>query len=529
MSVADELRRKAAGASGGYTVADDSGLDDDAAKAHSQRERAMRVEPEPLRRSVPPAAAYPVDALGSLLGDAAKALHDHIRAPLALCGQSVLAAASLAVQSHGDVVIDGRRFPTTLWAITIAESGERKSAVDAVALAAHKRHERELLKVADEAEPRYQVELAAYEAAMKQAKNKKTRADITSAIEACGQPPAPPPRGILLAAEPTVEAIQKIYLTGVGSLGLFSDEGAVFFGGHSMSADHALRSIGALSKLWDDGTSDRLRATDGQRKLYGRRLAMHMLVQPVVAEGILSNPLLSGQGFLARCLIAWPATTAGSRLYVEADPYKAPAVCRFSSRMTELLQLEPQLQDGRRGELSPPALTLTSSAKATWLAAYEQFEKHMAPTGGYAQVRPWASKAADMVLRIAGVLTLVENPRTNTIDADTVVRATKLMAWHMTEVLRLVDVARVPVEVHHAEAILNWCRIKGLSLVDATTLLNKGPNATRSKETLDPAMAVLIDRGWAEPQKNVVLGDRKVKRAWAIHLAESQESQKSPR
>ncbi len=89
--------------------------------------------PEPLRAPLPPAEHYPVEALGNVLGGAARALHESIKAPLALCAQSVLAAASLAAQAHYDVRLPwGQRRPLSLFLLTVGESGERKSAVDDV-------------------------------------------------------------------------------------------------------------------------------------------------------------------------------------------------------------------------------------------------------------------------------------------------------------------------------------------------------------------------------------------------------------
>jgi putative DNA primase/helicase len=68
--------------------------------------------PEPLRAPLPPGEAYPVDALGDVLGAAARALHEVVKAPMALCCQSVLAAASLAAQAHFDVQLPwGQRKP----------------------------------------------------------------------------------------------------------------------------------------------------------------------------------------------------------------------------------------------------------------------------------------------------------------------------------------------------------------------------------------------------------------------------------
>jgi putative DNA primase/helicase len=94
-------------------------------------------EPEPLRAPIPKAEPYPVEALGDVLGAAAKALHETIKAPLALCCQSVLASASLAAQAYYDVMLPwGDKKPLSLYLLTVAESGERKSDVDDVVLSA---------------------------------------------------------------------------------------------------------------------------------------------------------------------------------------------------------------------------------------------------------------------------------------------------------------------------------------------------------------------------------------------------------
>lgn len=43
-------------------------------------------EPEPLHRNPDPGEPFPVEALGIILGEAAKAMHLNIKAPLAVCG-----------------------------------------------------------------------------------------------------------------------------------------------------------------------------------------------------------------------------------------------------------------------------------------------------------------------------------------------------------------------------------------------------------------------------------------------------------
>ena len=87
--------------------------------------------PRPLRREVDDPEPFPVDALGEVLGPAAKAINDIVQAPLPICAQSVLAAATLAVQGFADVVLPtGQARPISLYFVAVAESGERKTPVD---------------------------------------------------------------------------------------------------------------------------------------------------------------------------------------------------------------------------------------------------------------------------------------------------------------------------------------------------------------------------------------------------------------
>ena len=98
--------------------------------------------PRPLMRDLPPADPFPVDALGGVLALAARAIHDRVQAPLAMCGQSVLAVATLAVQGHTDIELPtGQRRPLTNYYLTIAATGERKTAVDTEALSPVRRRE----------------------------------------------------------------------------------------------------------------------------------------------------------------------------------------------------------------------------------------------------------------------------------------------------------------------------------------------------------------------------------------------------
>jgi hypothetical protein len=61
--------------------------------------------PRPLFRELPPPTPFPVDALGPVLGTAARAVEGVIQCPMECAANSVLAVASLAAQGCANVVL----------------------------------------------------------------------------------------------------------------------------------------------------------------------------------------------------------------------------------------------------------------------------------------------------------------------------------------------------------------------------------------------------------------------------------------
>ncbi|MBS0570890.1 MAG: DUF3987 domain-containing protein, partial [Proteobacteria bacterium] len=368
------------------------------------------AEPEPLRRPLAASKPYPLDALGLIIGDAVKSIARVIQCPESMAANSILAASSLAAQAHADVKIDGRCYPLSLWLLTVAASGERKSAVDAQATAAHREYERQMFEQYRIELQKYTIARQVFENACKLAHQRnKTAETLQAGLIALGVEPQPPLLPHLFAADPTIEGLHKMLAISQPSVGMFNDEGGQVFGGFGMRPENISKSAAGLSKLWDAGVVDRVRAIDGATKLYGKRVALHLMMQPVIAGAVLSNEVLAGQGFLARCLIAAPESTAGNRAYVEADLSQDPAMLTFYERMRVLLSHAPRLRDGTRSELDPRALELTPSAKEVWTKVYNFIEARCKTDGRYAQVRAFASKAAEQVLRIGGVLAIIEN------------------------------------------------------------------------------------------------------------------------
>ncbi len=367
--------------------------------------------PDPLRAALPAAAPYPVHALGDILRNATMGLHEDIKAPLALCAQSVLGAASFSAQSHFDVMLPwGEIKPLSLFLLTIGESGERKSGVDGVVLAADKAQERDDLSAHNEEAKEYEQDAENWrklaESVRKKYKGETTPAAIREAInKVCGPEPRPPIYPIRFVSDPTIEGLYKLLACSQPSVALFSDEGGLLIGGHAMNQDNALKTMARWCQLWDGSPYDRARAGDGSGKLYGRRMALHQLAQPDVMASLLSDRMANGQGFLARCLVAWPASTIGSRQITEfVDPKVNPAAKRLFAVLKTLAETQPLTSETNIQELTPTPLEIAAEAKPMALAALNEFESLMREGGELHEIRDRANKAIDNACRIAGVL-----------------------------------------------------------------------------------------------------------------------------
>ena len=58
---------------------------------------------------------------------------------------------------------------------------------------------------------------------------------------------------------------------------------AAILSGHGMSTEHRAKTAGVFSKLWDAGHLSVSRATGPRVERYGRRVALHWLIQPMAA------------------------------------------------------------------------------------------------------------------------------------------------------------------------------------------------------------------------------------------------------
>ena len=381
--------------------------------------------PRPLRRQLPPPRPFPMDALGSILGPAAHAIGQKVQCADAVAAMSVLGAASLAVQAHADVVIPatGHAKPLSLFLVTIAASGERKSAADFEALSAIRQFEKELRDVYSGEFQTYRNKMDAWEACRDKVKRDKKHdvAARTLEFDALGLPPIAPLKPMLTCPEPTFEGLCRLYIDGFPALGIFSDEGGQFVGGHGLNPENRLRTIAGLSGLWDGTPIKRVRVIDGSTVLPGRRLALHLMMQPDVASTLLSDPTLKDQGFLSRILVAAPPGVAGTRFQRRNGHPGSVALSQYNIRLLEILRQRLPLAPGKQNELEARRILFDNCAISTWMDYADAVERRLGSGRDFEQIPGFANKLAEHAARIAGVLALVENLAAPSINVEQLV------------------------------------------------------------------------------------------------------------
>lgn len=427
--------------------------------------RARRLLTREADEQARPDTDYPFGALGPL-SEACRAISTNAQVQAGLVGQSLLATAALLVSQRWNVRhIDGSTKPLNLYALSVALSGSGKDVADGVVTTAVRDWQRR-------ANAGYQQELTAYEGA--KASRKK------------GEPPPEPPIAPhRLCGDMTVEGLRRSFAEGVACQAVFSTEGAAVLSGHGFSAEHRSKTAAALCGLWDRGHLSVLRAGGGRFERYGLRLSAHLLIQPAALGEVLHDPLLANIGLWPRFLLAWPPINP-PRKFAPWDAASDPHVGAFWRTCTEHLEQECPIDCT---DLS--ALSLSPKAAQ----ALGQFFEHMeqAAQGELQSVRPFALRATEHAVRIAGVLTAWRGWAV--VQEEDAERGIELARYSVQQWRQALDEGKADPAVADALALYGWlARQRGLT-ARRRDVLRAGPRCLRHGDALETATRRLIDAG----------------------------------
>lgn len=475
-------------------------------------------EPLPLRPPLPPSEAFPVDELGAIMTRAVKQIAFTIQVPVAIAAQSILANASLAVQGHYDVeMLHGDIKPTSMYFLSVLHSGGRKSASDTMAGKAIKEFEENSRNEYKTCFNNYLNRLDLWKVERNAILKNKNIKDKEFELDALGLEPSAPMKPVVTVPEPSAEALQKCLGLERPSMGLFSDEGGQFIGGYANSAEKQLATVTILSSIWDGSPIKRNRVLDGSSAFYGRRLAIHLMVQDGIANIMSGNEQFRSQGILARFLIAEPEPLIGKRYYRDVknnfDNMKP-----YHDALTILLSKELPIVDDNDWQLTPEVLVISDEAKQELITFSDEIEGRQAPDKDLNFIADFASKLVEHAVRISAVIQVIEDPSSGQVSAENVKHGIALSRYYLSEAVRIRKGA-VSADIQKAELLLEWLKDSwGDKNIYLSPIMNGGPNSIRLKKDLMKVISVLEDHKYLIRNDEALTIDGSIrKETWKIN------------
>lgn len=460
-------------------------------------------EPNPLAMSITP-EEYPLDALPTKIRNAVTEFAQHVKAPLPLVASSALATVSLVVQAH----IDARRDetlenPVSLYMLTIADSGERKSTCDKHFMRVITEYDREQVELCKPQVEAYRADLEAWEAErsgikarIQKASNEgkdtsKYKNDLRMLERDKPQPPKVPH---LVYSDTTPEALARDLATRWPVGGIMSSEAGLVLGAHAMNSESIMRNLSQLNVLWDGGSLEVSRKSTESFIVRDVRLTIGLMVQePTLREFYgKSGKLTRGTGFFARFFVSWPDSTQGTRLYKE-PPTGWPARDIFNRRLSDMLRQPIPVNE--EGTLVPAMAGLSPQAKEFWTNFYNSIERELGIGGELRDVRDVASKTADNAVRLAAIFQFFEDGSL-VIGLDAIEAGCRLAAWHLNEAQRFFGEIAIPnelAELVNLDAwLVDYAKRRGVSTFSTTEIMqNVTPTKFRKAAQLQNGLSLL--------------------------------------
>lgn len=416
------------------------------------------------------------------------------KAPPEMVASIEMATISSAVQHHCSMQMKpGVTVPTSLYLITIAESGERKSGVQNLLFKPfteiQNRWHDEAIRKAEERNRQHTVwkeKVEGLRRALQKAIGKGHPSalfeeQLRALLEA--EPQLIPARK-LVYVDTTAEAL----LAGLNEFGssavLLHDEFGQFCDGPMA------RRLPLLNALWSGSECAVDRKAAGGFVLKNARLTCLLQAQPKVFERFMAKQgeQARGNGFMARALLAFPASTQGTR-FEDGSTVECPTLDWFYQRCEYLLN--------RREHR---ALRFSPQAQYEWIQMANYYEQQMNPGGIYFAARDFASKAAENTARIAALFHAFLIDDSDEVSSEMLRYAGNLMGWYGNQFLSIMGAHNPAMELERdLYELENWIKSRltqnNTNIMQKSYLMQYGPNRMRCREKLDLLLGILSSHG----------------------------------
>lgn len=442
---------------------------------------------------------FPVDAFPQIIRNAIYEVEQHTQAPQALIAASALGVISLACQNRIDVCrLNNLRGPVSLFLLTLAESGERKSTVDKLLMEPLYQLEENLfekythdLTVWRNDEAIFNIEKKSLMSKLKSEirRNKDHLATNEKLKVLLASHPKSPVRCKQIFNDATPAAI-KDYLCGYWrSVGIMSDEAGTIFNGYT------LNELPFINKMWDGAMFPVERKSEPEKLIRDARMTLSLMVQPNIFKGYIKRKgdMAKGIGFFARCLICQPGSTQGNR-QITSPVVSTEYLPIFHQRLMKIVNESI----ARNNENDRLCLRFTVEAEKRWIAFSNNVEYEMGILGRLSNFKDYASKMAENMARIAALLHHF-NGDEGDISLLTVEAAVEISTWYVGEYVRLFSKPQeFTLAISEADELYwwinNYCIRLKASWITKNTVLQYGPNKFRNRSKANEVLNTLYSQ-----------------------------------
>src|SRR5256885_1928740 len=359
---------------------------------------------------------YPAQYLPPLILDAVNDVRRLTQASTPLIAASALCAMATACQGLADVKRPGLPgvTPISLYFLTLADSGERKTAADGLFFEPIRRLEKTMRQQYAEGSANFELDekirLAKVRGLERRLeKESKAGRDTTATEGELGQlmraAPLLPARMRFMVSDITQAALYSELSLNPCTAVLHSDEAADLIKGRTMS------NLPMFNRAWDGQTLDMDRKDQADSQwVEGARLSTGLAVQPHLLEFLCGKGgnYAREVGYLARTLVAFPKSTAGQRFVDGSDNSDSlpSGILTFQSQVHQLLlKAVERHQNGEAGRV----LIFEPQAAHCWVVFFNHIESRLDPQfGRLSPIKDFAAKAAEHAARMAAIFEMAD-------------------------------------------------------------------------------------------------------------------------
>lgn len=482
-------------------------------------------EPVSLEEGILP--AFPVQVLPEYLKQFVLALAETTQTPHDLCG--TIAMTAIAAAAHGKVVLNVKDdwFEwSTLYTLTAAPSGSRKSAVFKAVTAPIVAYEREIRKkeepIVERNRNRRRVlegQIRKYTEMSAKAKNQIERDDAQEMIknfekEMMGITKLDVTR--FLVEDVTTERLGTLLGRHDERLGILSPEGDVFKLIAGMYNSNGKANLSIYLKSYD-GEFCRMDRQDQDRTviLEHPSLAIGLAVQPAVIQRLADEHEFLDRGLVQRFLFSLTPDILGYRNLSPA-PMPESVKRKYDQAIRCLMALEMPMNG--QGEIEPYLIKFEKRAQVLITEYQAETETILQDRSVPDALREWRSKLPGKMARIALFLALAERSIDQDltferpITAETVEKAITLARYYSFHCESAFGIMLSDKKKHEAKLVLDWIKRQAKLIFSRRECYRSLQRHFANPDEMTPIFRLLFQLGYIQREQ-----EKATKRGTAIN------------